>query len=220
MPRVEQSLSDTPKSPPANVVLLISPSLLPYAHLSKNLAQTCTSHWAIPSTWHLGERKNKQAQLADKRQQRHPTASQEAGIPSVLTQGSERVHVCICQCVDRVGWSSRASWDGSFTRSETTTNLMLAFYKTLKKSDLALQLQACLPSLQPEQWWPTEAANCWTDHTQNAGSTRLARKKKKNSVVSTFIIIRPRAVTRCCSAPNPRSLAITLARFSEQWASN
>lgn len=80
----------------------------------------------------LRKEKNKQALLADKRQQRHPTASQDPGIPSVLTQGSDRVHVCICQCVDRVGWSSRASWDGSFTRSETMTNLTVAFYKTLR----------------------------------------------------------------------------------------
>lgn len=167
-----------------------------------------------------GRKKNKQALLADKRQQRHPTASQEAGIPSVLTQGSDRVHVCMCQCVDRVGWSSRASWDGSFTRSETTTNPMLAFYKTLRNltwlCNYRLVFRLCSQSSDGQL--KGQIVGLTTRKTLAARV--LQEKKKKNSVVSTFIIHRPRAVTRCCSAPNPRSLAITLARFSEQWASN
>lgn len=53
------------------------------------------------------------------------------GIPSVSSGGSDRVHSCICQRVDRVGWRSRASWDESVAGSETMTNLIVVFYKTL-----------------------------------------------------------------------------------------
>lgn len=42
-----------------------------------------------------------------------------------LTSGNDGLLVCICQWVDRAGLSSRASWNGSFTRNDTMTYLIL-----------------------------------------------------------------------------------------------
>lgn len=97
---------------------------------------------------------------------------------------------------------------------------MLAFYKTLRNLtrlyNYRLVFRLCSQSSDGQL--KRQIVGLTTRKTLAARV--LQEKTKQNSVVSTFIIHRPRAVTRCCSAPTPRSLAITLARFSEQWASN